>query len=173
MYIALSLNSNLKESDWQIFSWLIFLFMPSPSFYGNTFFLWSFHIWYAVMGNTCDIFSASISFALLQSSATTVMFSWEFSVELPIRVLKIASLSRISNPGLDERYKFCFHNPGTSLGETVCWIRDSTAKKWHNLGIGVRKTMQISILVSLIHHRTICCFNLLTRTIRYFNTLTN
>ena len=67
-HVALSQNSIVKQSDWQLYLWLVFLFMANFSLYGSTFLSWSFHIWYTVMGNTCYIFSAIIFFALVQSS---------------------------------------------------------------------------------------------------------
>ena len=59
-YIASSQNTIVKEGDWRLFLWLVFHFKVGL--------LWSFHLWYTVLGNTCYIFSDSISLALLQSS---------------------------------------------------------------------------------------------------------
>ena len=48
------------------------------SFYGWSFFLWSFHILYIVIGNTCYIFSAIFSFALLQSGCYNLHVCFRF-----------------------------------------------------------------------------------------------
>ena len=64
-YVALGRNSIGRRQRKWLTARPVFPFMVSLCFYGWSFFLWSFHIRYTVIDNTCYRFFAIFPFALL------------------------------------------------------------------------------------------------------------
>ena len=83
-------SKQYRERKW-LTARAVSLFMVCLSFLGWSFLLWSFHISYVVIDDTCYILFAIISFTLLQSSCCN---SWDFFVELLFRALVFASFPR-------------------------------------------------------------------------------
>ena len=68
IYTLLSQNCMVKVKDWQLLLWIIFVL------HGWFFFLWSFRIWYTVMGYTPPLFILP----WYSQFAVTLTFNWEF-----------------------------------------------------------------------------------------------